>query len=140
MRITRRFAGFTLIESMIASVVLAACAVGMCGVLMASAQNSEEIDASTACVDAARLNLENLAAKRLANISSANGAATTETINSAYLNNSVARTEASGTIAYKQRNGAQGARDIAIVSVTVQSDTGQEITLHQILTRAEVHR
>lgn len=142
MRTTKRLfrSGFTLIESMLASVVLAACAVGMCGVLMASAQNGEEIDGTTACVDAARLNLENLAAKRLANLSSVNGAAITETIDPAHLNNSIARTEASGIIEYKQRTATQAARDIAVVSVTTRTDTGQTVMLYQILTRAEVHR
>ena len=140
MRITnrnRRRVGFTLIEAMCASVVLAFCVVGVCGLLVSAMQNQVAAQSRGTASSAAIGGMESLAAKSLDDISSETGTAQSETID----DNLLRRTgdaDLQGRLKYLRRDSKQSDRDLAMIQITATAPDGQTVTLYRLATRAEM--
>lgn len=82
----RRRAGFTLIESLIASVVLAIAVVGIAGAIASSFNQTAQLDQDAAAVSAARALLEEAASKPFASSTASSRAAQGNFNRSTYAN------------------------------------------------------
>ena len=136
-----RWAGFTLIESLVASVVLAVCVVGVGGLLVSVSQNAAVSEASLLAASRSQANLEAVAAKRLTDYSAVSGNSVSETIDATSLalgSDDYATTTA--TVDYVSRAALQPGRDVAVVSVTTTTPGGGRVTLYRVVTRAEMIR
>jgi prepilin-type N-terminal cleavage/methylation domain-containing protein len=140
-RVSSRYRGFTLIESLVASVVLAACVVGVGGLLVSVSQNTAGSEASLLAASRSQANLEAVAAQRLTDYSAVSGSSNSEMIAAANLavgSDDYARTTA--TVDYVARTALQPSRDIAVISVTTTTPSGGRVTLYRAVTRAEMIR
>jgi prepilin-type N-terminal cleavage/methylation domain-containing protein len=134
-----RCRGFTLIESLVASLVLAICVVGISGVFVTVSQSTSTSDASLLAAQRSQANLEGLAAKRFSDYATASGGVTSESIAASHLavpSDTSATT--SGKITYVSRSSLQPAHDIGVVSVTTTTPEGSYVTLYRLVTRAEM--
>jgi prepilin-type N-terminal cleavage/methylation domain-containing protein len=129
--------GFTLIEAMIASVVLAFCVVGVCGLLVSAMQNQAATEARSTAAAAAVAGMESLAAKHLDDISARTGVAMSESIDPSLMRDA-SDAEMAGRVKYLRRTAGQVARDIAVIEVTAETADGQTVTLYRLATRAEM--
>lgn len=127
-----RVRAFTLLESMIASVVLAFGVVAITAAVITSNQSNAVVDQASAALDVARADMELLAAQPLANITSPSGGVT-QTIDLPDLGNDTATTTATAT--FVSRSSQQGERDIAVVKVEVRMPDGNVCTLYRVVTK-----
>ncbi len=128
--------GFTLIEAMAASVVLAFCVVAISAAVTASNQAGEAVDSSAAAMGVARADMETLASQPLSTLATGSGG-TTQTIDLTHYDAADApggQADASATVSFISRSALQGARDIAVVKVKATMHDGQVSTLYRIVT------
>jgi len=127
--------GFTLIEALIASVVLAFSVVAISGAMVASATASNEIDARAALQAEAQAALDVVLARPLASVINLNGA-TTQTLNPAVLGAVTVDASVTLTITagFVQLKPTAGARDMAVVTVVARSAQGMSSSLSRLIT------
>lgn len=129
--------GFTLIEALMASVVLAFCVSGICGLFITSIQQRSYIESSEQATESSRATIENLLIYGLDELSPATGTASVETLSPSSLRAS-GSTEVQGTIHYIVRNVSQAPRDLAVVEVVITSPEGKQTKTHRLLSRAKM--
>ncbi len=140
MRITNRndrSRGFTLIEAMFASIVLAFCVVGICGLLVSAMQNQVSTQGRNTASAAAVAGMESLAARSLDDISSETGVAMSESISPTLIHDTD-DVELTGRLRYLRRDSDQADRDLAVIQITATTPDGQAVTLYRLATRAEM--
>ncbi len=129
--------GFTLIEAMIASIVLAFCVVGVCGMLVSSIQSSKVAESHITATDAAKASMDRVAAYSLETLSPAAGISQTQTLTPSNLSPGT-DADVTGELSYIQRHATQSPRDLAIVSVTATTEDGETVTVYRLMTRTEL--
>jgi prepilin-type N-terminal cleavage/methylation domain-containing protein len=129
--------GFTLIESMMACVVLAFCVVGLSTAIMAGTRNQDIANQSFDALESARAGMENVATRHQSDLSPATGGTTTESVTIDDLGDATSDVATSGSLTYISRDASQSARDIAIITVTARTRDGQTVTLKRLISRAE---
>ncbi|HEY0009606.1 MAG TPA: prepilin-type N-terminal cleavage/methylation domain-containing protein [Tepidisphaeraceae bacterium] len=129
--------GFTLIEALMASVILAVAVTAFCTALTAASQNSQYSKDLREVDEAARLNMEVLAAQALHAMPAPAGTSVTLP-SSALAFPQINDVTSTATLTFLQRHTKQAAREIAILTVTAQRPDGQVSSLHRIVTAAEM--
>lgn len=129
--------GFTLIEALLASVVLALCVTGICGLLISAMQHRSVAETSEQATQAAQTSTENLLTYRLSNLSTPTGTAQDEPVSSTVLKSND-RAEVKASLRYIVRNMNQPPRDLAVVEVTATTPDGQQVKTYRLLSRAEM--
>ncbi|GIW76225.1 MAG: hypothetical protein KatS3mg104_1288 [Phycisphaerae bacterium] len=129
--------GFTLIEALMASVVLAFCVIGICGLFITSIQQRSYVESSEQGTEASRATIENLLSYGLDELSPAVGTASVETLSPSQLRASDS-TQVQGTIHYIVRNVSQAPRDLGVVEVVTTSPDGKQTKTHRLLSRAKM--
>ncbi|MBC7785602.1 MAG: prepilin-type N-terminal cleavage/methylation domain-containing protein [Burkholderiales bacterium] len=133
-RMNRR-AAFTLIEAMMATVVLSFCVAGLAGVLVSTAKNGQMSTSQTGALEVARADMETLTANPLSTISGATGSST-ETVAASKLSTTTLPVTHTGKISYISRSLVQPSRDLAVITVTTTTADGEIVTLKRLVTRA----
>lgn len=141
MRITKTLShhhrGFTLIEALMASVILAFCVVGICGLLISTMQHRASTETSDLATQATQTSIETLLTYRLNNLSPSTGTAQEEPISSTAVK-SRDQTKVQGTLRYIVRNATQSPRDLAVVEVTTTTPDGKQMKTYRLMSRAEM--
>ncbi len=160
-----RRSGFTLIESLIASVVLAIAVVGIAGAIGASFNQTTELDQDSAAISVARAMLEEVAAKPFASSTSSSKASAgnldrstytsvadyhgyhdanpfttlsgqTVDLGAGYTRSVTYTVPASVTVG----STTTSLSDFGKITVTVTSPTGRDITLSRLITSVSMAR
>lgn len=144
MLITRRTTrtvrrGFTLIEALTASVVLAFVVVGVCGLILSAVANTRASSDVIQLNQSAHASMETLASRQLDSISPRSGVMQREAISTSLLASpSDPLMTVEGKIEYLNRYVTQPSRDLAMISVTARMPDGQTVTVYRLATRSEM--
>ena len=133
--------GFTLIEAMLASVLLALAVVAFCGAMAAATQGTRYSDQRRRVESAARENMEFLAGSSLSSLPVPAGNATSVSLPASAL----LRPEADGvrttaTVTFLQRSAKQTDRSIALLTVESRENTEAVARLQRVITTAEMSK
>ncbi len=131
--------GFTLIEALTASVVLAFVVVGVCGMILSAVSNTRASSDLIELNQAAQASMETLASRPLDGISPSVGVLQSETVDAALLSTPAdPQVTVEGNIQYLHRYAAQPSRDLALIAVTATMPDGQRVTVYRLATRSEM--
>ena len=160
-----RRSGFTLAESLIASVVLAASVIGISGALSASYQQTQSVDETSVAMSLARELMEEISAKQFVDPDVAEGSHTTRATRDNiadyhnYTDQSTALPLINGTtrnvtgtavytrlvtVIFGTRPAAVAAsadaNDFATVTVTVTTPTNKKVAISRLMTNVKIAR
>jgi Tfp pilus assembly protein PilV len=131
--------GFTLIEALAASVVLAFVVLGVCGMIVSAVANTRASGELIEINQAAQASMETLASRPLDDISPGVGVLQSETVDASLLSTPAnPQVTVEGHIQYLHRYAAQPSRDLALIAVTATMPDGQSVTVYRLAARSEM--
>jgi prepilin-type N-terminal cleavage/methylation domain-containing protein len=133
--------GFTLVEAMLASALLAMAVVAFCGAMAAATQGTRYGDQRRRVESAARENMEFLAGSSLAGLPIPAGSAATVSLPaSALLRPESGAVRTTATLTFLQRSAKQANRSVALLTVESRENDEAVASLRRLITTAEMSK